>query len=337
MGVPFRRAEEMIEEAAAVLFDADPQVRSVGICRQGSAFGYRAVRNSALIVPFRSSEPPIREIHQIPVVYKNTPGEVESLLVVADSGPSSPEAASVIAEVKQCRPLVAGVQIQNLDDDIRQGRLQNGLMTVGTLGCFVHLESGSPAFISNNHVIAGENRGRRGDDRILQPSGGPSSSSDQIGILHNFVDLQISPSEAGQRTALFNEVDAGSVQLDNEVRFTQGYLPFRNLIAPNGTARARIGDRVFKVGRSTGLTFGEVVEAGTIVGPVHYAPGPCWFRRSLVIEGIDGTLFSDKGDSGAAIVRENGEVVGLLYAGNGQQTYACPIETVLRELRCSLA
>jgi hypothetical protein len=91
------------------------------------------------------------------------------------------------------------------------------------------------------------------------------------------------------------------------------------------------------VGRTTGLTFGEVKDTTTIVGPVPYDPGSCWFRRSLVIEGLNGTLFSDKGDSGSAIVRTNGEVVGLLYAGNGQQTYACPIDTVLASFGCTLA
>jgi hypothetical protein len=91
------------------------------------------------------------------------------------------------------------------------------------------------------------------------------------------------------------------------------------------------------VGRTTGLTRGEVKDIATIVGPISYSPGPCWFRRSLTIEGINGTMFSDHGDSGSAILRDNGEVVGLLHAGNGQQTYACPIDAVLQALGCTLA
>ena len=57
----------------------------------------------------------------------------------------------------------------------------------------------------------------------------------------------------------------------------------------------------------------------------------------MTIEGDNGTLFSDHGDSGSAIIKTNGEVVGLLYAGNGTQTYACPIDKVLTALSCSLA
>jgi hypothetical protein len=46
MGVSFRQAEEMVEAAAAELFDADPRVRSVGITQHDGGYGYRAVRNS---------------------------------------------------------------------------------------------------------------------------------------------------------------------------------------------------------------------------------------------------------------------------------------------------
>ena len=47
-------------------------------------------------------------------------------------------------------------------------------------------------------------------------------------------------------------------------------------------------------------------------------------------------MFSDHGDSGSAILSTTGEVIGLLYAGNGTQTYACPIQAVLTALNCSL-
>jgi hypothetical protein len=48
-------------------------------------------------------------------------------------------------------------------------------------------------------------------------------------------------------------------------------------------------------------------------------------------------MFSDHGDSGSAILLDSGEVVGLLYAGNGQRTYACPIDAVLQAFGCALA
>jgi hypothetical protein len=92
-----------------------------------------------------------------------------------------------------------------------------------------------------------------------------------------------------------------------------------------------------KVGRTTGLTHGSITAVGVVTGPIPYDPGPCWFQGQFEIEGENGTLFSDHGDSGSAIVSTTGEVIGLLYAGNGTQTYACPIQAVLTALNCTLA
>lgn len=272
------------------------------------------------------------------ITFSDTFGEVESLVLVPGTGPASPAATSLIPEVTRHRPLVGGLQIQNFDDDDRQGIINAGYIIIGTLGCFVRLANGNPALLSNNHVVAGENRGQTGSDRILQSGSTVHDPADQVAVLRDFVVLQDSPLGATPRrgNVTFNEIDAGVAELDQGVAFAQGYLPFRQLMAPSAAAVARVGDRVFKVGRTTGLTYGEVIDVATIVGPISYHPGPCWFRRSITIEGIDGTQFSDKGDSGSAIVRTNGEIVGILYAGNGQQTYACPIDAVLRDLTCTL-
>jgi hypothetical protein len=339
MGVSYGEAEERVEAAAAEIFDADPRVRSVGIAKHDSGYGYRAVRNSSQIVAMDSGRPFPHRFEGVPITVTDTPAEVESLVAVANSGPAHPSLASVLPEVNRHRPLVSGLQIQNFDDDVRQGVLDQGFMTVGTLGCFVRLPNGRPGFVSNNHVIAGENRGSLDQDRILQPGSKAFELDNQVGVLRGFVELLTSPFGATpkQGNATLNDVDAAVVELAEGVGFTQGFLRSRGLIAPNATARARVGDRVFKVGRTTGLTYGEVTETATIVGPVTYGAGQCWFRRSIVIEGLNGTLFSDKGDSGSAIVRANGEIIGLLYAGNGEQTYACPIEAVLTSLDCTLA
>ncbi len=338
MGVPFKQAADSIDAAAAKLFAADVRVRAVGITRHDDAFGYRAVRNSAAVVPLNANITEVSQFKQVPVIFTDTPGEVESLLMVPGIGPASPAAATVIPEVQNRRTLVCGLQIQNFDDDVRQGVIQQGMIIIGTLGCFVRLAGGKTAMLSNNHVVAGENRGKKNQDRILQPGNGVHTPAEQTGVLTNFVRLRPSPPGAtpAKGTAIFNDVDAGVAKLDDGIAFKQAYLPFRGLVAPNATASANIGDRVFKVGRTTGLTLGEVTSVTTTVGPVPYDPGQCWFRRSIEIEGLNGTLFSDKGDSGSAIVRMSGEVVGILYAGNGQQTYACPIDEVLKKLKCAL-
>lgn len=339
MGVPFEKALENLTEAVGRLLACDRSVRSVGITRHNGGYGYRAVRNIAVIEPFSRALASVREIEDVPVQFADAPGEIESLVLIVDSVPSSLAMSSLVPETHRHRRLRAGLQIQNFDDDLRQGIAGRGQITVGTLGCFVRLANDAAALLSNNHVVAGQNRGLRGVDRILQPGRRDHLPEDQIAALSEFVALQASAASASplNGAAVMNDLDAGVAELDDAVEWTQGYLPQRGLIAPSAIARPQLGEMVFKVGRTTGLTYGEVVDVGVTVGPVIYDTGPCWFQNSITIEGVNGTMFSDKGDSGAVIVNAKGEVIGLLYAGNGQQTYACPIDLVLRQLDCRLA
>lgn len=337
-GVSFEEALEQLEPAVAVIFDADPGVRSVGITRHGEGFGYRAVRNSRIIRPLSAPSAPLTHFGSIPIRMTDVPAEVQTLLRVPHTGAATPSATSVLPEVLRHRPLVCGLQIQNFDDDVRQGVVDEGHIIIGTLGCFVRSGDGILGFLSNNHVVAGQNRGQNGQDRILQPGSGAFDNFQQIGTLLDYVPLAPSPAGAkpSKGNVIYNDVDAGAVKLLEGLQFSKGYLASRPVPAPQGIAPAIKGDLVFKVGRTTGLTYGLVEEVATVVGPVPYDPGDCWFRRSIVVEGVNGTTFSDHGDSGSAVVKTTGEVIGLLYAGNGFQTYVCPIDDVLRALNCSL-
>lgn len=334
-GVEFARAKESVLDAAGSVFE-DPRVRSLGVGRYGTGFGFRVVRNSAQIVPL-AARPTLSKINGIPLSYVDTPHEVEAHVKVPHTGPGSPGSSSLIQEQNDQRPLCAGLQIQNFDDDTRSGVIPKGYIIVGTLGCFVKRTSGSTAILSNNHVVAGENRGVAGD-RILQSGNSTFDNKQLVAKLTDFVKLQISPNGATiiAGNVSFNDVDAGIAELETGLKFSKYYLPSRSLTSPTGAATPSVGDKVFKVGRTTGLTYGEIVDTATVVGPIGYTPGPCWFRNSMTIEGDNGTMFSDHGDSGSAIVRADGKVLGILYAGNGVQTYACPIDTVLSELKCTL-
>ena len=338
-GAKLEYATEKLIDAAATIFASDPRVRSVGVGRHAAAYGYIAVRNTAAILPQTTRLIPLEEHEGVPVVFLDSNRDPESLVKLPHSGPGSPTTASMVPEQARQRPLVSGLQIENYDDDFRTNVIAGGHIIVGTLGCFVQFPTGTKGILSNNHVVAGENRGLRGKDQILQPATGSLNTQDVIGLLTDFVALQQSPSGAtlAAGNVILNDVDAGTVELNKKsAAVTQGYLPSRKLSPPSGYAQAQTGDKVFKVGRTTGLTWGEVMQVPTVVGPIPYAPGPCWFRRAIVIEGQNGTMFSDHGDSGSAIVRDDGKILGLLFAGNGQQTYACPIDTVLQKLKCAI-
>jgi hypothetical protein len=340
MGVPFPVCEELLQTAVEDLFDADPQIQAVGIGRHESAFCFRAVKNAAKILPAsvaKGAKKPPKSIKKVPVTIESVTADITPHLLVPH-----PLAASFVPEQQSHRPLVCGLQIQNVDDDNRQrkaGKLGPNLIIIGTLGCLVKLATGPTAILSNNHVLAGENRGQKLKDRILQPGSLGFSSSEHVATLTDFVALKPSPNNA--RPALgnvvFNTVDAAVAQTEASIQSHQGYLPARQLLAPHGFTGPRVNDKVFKVGRTTGLTRGTITAVGVVTGPIPYDPGPCWFQGQLEIEGENGTLFSDHGDSGSAIVSTTGEVIGLLYAGNGTQTYACSIQSVLTALNCTLA
>jgi hypothetical protein len=339
MGVPFEEASDNLEDVAKELFDIDFRVRSVGIVRHENTYGFRAVRNSAVPVSESGNISNIHCLSGVPVSVTDALGEVESLVMLSGIGPSSPISTGSIPETDRHRPLVSGLQVQNFDDDNRQEELDQGFIFIGTLGCFVRLANGRSALLSNNHIIAAENRGLRDNDRVFQPGNTIATPADHIAILTDFVDLRVSPMGATLRkgNVVYNEVDAGVAEIVKDVEWAQGYLPSRRLVPPSGIANTQVGDEVFKVGCTTGLTYGEVTDVSTIVGPVNYHSGSVWFRRSFIIEGLNGTKFSDSGDSGSAIVRTDGKIVGILYAGNGQQNYACPIDVILGNLNCTLA
>jgi hypothetical protein len=157
--------------------------------------------------------------------------------------------------------------------------------------------------------------------------------------LSSFASLVPSPYDASisDGTVALNEIDAAVALLSSDFAYRQAYLDGRVAAAPADVAIAAVGERVHKVGRTTGLTFGTIKQVGVVVGPIGYAPGPCWFRQCLLIETDDGKPFSDHGDSGSAVVGDDGKVVGLLFAGNDTQTYACAIQNVLDQLNCRIA
>lgn len=330
---PFADCAREFDDAVIELSALDPQIMSVGIGAMPGGYGYRVVR--------RRTEQ-IRSLRRLDAgtLAKGVRGiaidmhEVEgSLRPLAQLCKGTLEAgAARLAEQDPHRPLCAGLQLQNWDCDEREGSIAARCLEVGTLGVVLP-DGGRTLAISNNHVLAGQNRGRIGD-RIAQPGGERLDPQQVVGRLDRFVELRTSPTGAHPRwgNVVWNRVDAAAAELAPTLAWQPGYLPHHRLPILRSVASPEIGDEVFKVGRTTGLTRGRVVSVFDRVGPVGYAIGDCWFRGSFTIEGLDGCRFSDAGDSGAAIVRGDGAVLGLIYAGNGVDTYACPITDVLAEL-----
>jgi hypothetical protein len=343
MDIKVSDALKIVPDAASALFEADPATRSVGIGKVGDSVGFIAIRNARAITAFSAkAKIPRRFLEHfngIPIQYQSAFADPNSLARVPHSGPASPGIGSLIEEQLLHRPLICGVQIQNFDDDTRTGEIANGYMTIGSLGCFVELQNNQIALLTNNHVAAGENRGIINTDRITQAGAMAFNANEHIATLSAFSTLLPSPIGATQAAGnvILNEIDAAIAELVPGQAWSQQYHPNRVANGPVGVSSPSLNEKVHKVGRTTGLTWGQIKQIGVVVGPVGYGIGGCWFRQSFIIEGANGTVFSNHGDSGSAIVRDSdGMVLGLLYAGNGTQTYACPIMPVLTALQCQL-
>ncbi|MCR4406155.1 MAG: S1 family peptidase [Anaerolineae bacterium] len=222
-------------------------------------------------------------------------------------------------------------------------------VTAGTIGCLV--QRGDEIFIlSNNHVLANSNNAQIGD-AILQPGrydGG--TMADQIATLFDFVPIDFGqgPVEcpwaktaetvlnalaqatgsshrvmAVRQTAGVNQVDAALGKPLSPDLVTKEIL---EIGVPKGVKEAELGMAIQKSGRTTGLTHDRITQIDVTV-QVNYDGQIATFTGQLAAGPM-----SRGGDSGSAVLTEDGYVVGLLFAGSDTTTFFNPIQTVLSAL-----
>ncbi|MGL6094993.1 MAG: hypothetical protein ACRC7O_04205 [Fimbriiglobus sp.] len=228
---------------------------------------------------------------------------------------------------RKTRPLQIGISVGHFN------------ITAGTLGGFVRLRNNpdGPAFIlSNNHVLADENRGKVGD-AILQPGAldGGVNPDDKVAELTKMIRLK-----KGET----NTVDCAIARIDDGITFDPKPIKGLGAFAGRGPDFLDEGTVVAKLGRTTGLTRGRVTafELDNVV--VAFDLGNLRFDNQVEIEGADTAAFSAGGDSGSLIVVEGSRLaVALLFAGgdvggtNGLGlTFANPIGAVLDALKIDL-
>ncbi len=226
-------------------------------------------------------------------------------------------------------------------------------VTAGTIGCLVR--RGDEIFIlSNNHVLANSNKAQIGD-AIIQPGrydGG--TEADQIATLFDFVPIDFGQEPAqcpwAQNTeAVLNALAraAGSNHRVIAVRQTAGLNQIDAALAkplspdlvtkeileigvPKGVKEAELGMAVQKSGRTTGLTHDRITQIDVTV-QVDYDGQIATFSGQLAAGPM-----SQGGDSGSAVLTEDGFVVGLLFAGSYNTTFINPIQPVLQALNVEI-
>lgn len=240
------------------------------------------------------------------------------------------------------RPAPGGVSIAHID------------VTAGTLGCVVKREN-IRYILSNSHVLALSGDAKIGDV-IVQP--GPHDSGkfpeDHIADLTDFVPINFSgvPSEcpvSGVFTMVINGilwicrsktrlqsviqtegnlVDAAIAQSLNDEDISGEIMEIGKI---TGAKSAILGMKIQKSGRTTGLTQGEITQVDVSVN-VQYGEGKIAQFDDQLMAGA----MSAGGDSGSAVLTENNEICGLLFAGSETTTVINRIENVFELLNVTL-
>lgn len=227
-------------------------------------------------------------------------------------------------------------------------------ITAGTLGCLV-TKNGQTYILSNNHVLANSNNAQLGD-AILQP--GPhdgGTMADQIATLAEFIPIDFgdAPPECGIATGVEQFLNAVAKAMGSRHRVSVFQeSPGTNLVdcalglpispdmvskeilnigVPQGAHEATLGTAVQKSGRTTGHTTGQIIQIDVTV-QVAYGTRTATFTDQLMAGAM-----SAGGDSGSAVLDNEGYVVGLLFAGSEATTIINPIQAVLDALGVQIA
>ena len=247
------------------------------------------------------------------------------------------------APTEKHRPAPGGVSIGHRD------------ITAGTLGCLVK-KDGRSVILSNNHVLANSNAAEIGDP-ILQPGpyDGGSLPDDHIADLEEFIPINIGglPSECPIATGTASFLNSiarlfgSSVQLqaveqqpDENLVDAAIARPLNpddvkdeilNIGVPQGVVAGELGMAIKKSGRTTGFTTGEIEQVDVTVN-VQYGEG----RIATFTDQLMAGAMSQGGDSGSAVLDNNNNLVGLLFAGSDTSTILNRIQNVFSLLGVSL-
>lgn len=199
-----------------------------------------------------------------------------------------------------------------------------GSFGMGTLGVFVRQKGKNElCILSNNHVIANENRAAIGS-AIYHLAG---YRKETIGRLVDFTPL----STRGR-----NEVDAAVARLDNAYAVDTDGLTGGGRFTGLANTACRVGMSASKIGITSGRTFGTV-NAVEMDFNMNYDMGRVYLVNQIEINGHRHP-FSRPGDSGSMVMDRNNNAIGLNFASTRVRNYAyCnPIEAVLRKLNIEL-
>jgi hypothetical protein len=185
---------------------------------------------------------------------------------------------------------------------------------VGTLAFIAVLSSGdkTPYLISNNHIIANTNVGKRGD-RLYHPE---RQRGVPVGTLTTTMKLKFGTTKENFVDVAFGEVDQG---VGHDAHTVYPAMIIGEAFSPS------IGLNVKKHGFASGLTSGVIDDVSFDTMPIYTFEGklrPALLVEQLKIVGKDRS-FAEPGDSGAAVwCADTRRFVGLICAVGPENRYA---------------
>lgn len=230
------------------------------------------------------------------------------------------------------RPIPLGVSGGNINSSLKIGKVKSCFS--GTLGSMVQDVAANQYILSNNHVLADQNKAKPGQ-LIVQPGRVDieclKAPSNAVATFTHAIRLKFS---GGKNTvdAAIAAVEPGDVSPD--------ILNIGEI--SSSLATPTIGMGVQKMGRTTCVTTGTV-QALDVNLKVNYSdkkkPKLAKFVNQIIVAGSStSAAFSAAGDSGSLILTlaDCPQPVALLFAGSASLTVANPLSEVLSALDVSM-
>jgi len=220
---------------------------------------------------------------------------------------------------------------------------------VGTLGFLATIDGvdgpDNIALVSNRHVL-GVNGGAVGDT-VYQPDVNGTLPNNSIGKILKLQEIDNYKYTYPGESQKDYWIDCATAQINIcissccHTNCGESFGNWINGLSVNGSdviadvGRAQKDDIVYKVGRTTRRTKGIVRKIDHVIPGVLGIPDA---QNLILIEPLEpdcnGILrFSDEGDSGAAIITDQGKLVGILHTVAGQPQPGQPLDA----LACHIA
>jgi len=212
---------------------------------------------------------------------------------------------------KYYEPLIGGVSIGAID------------VTAGTYGGVVYdKDTKEPYFLTNEHVVSDTQNNDLNHPPVGHPIIQPGAIDGGTDVAGNLV--RVGGMKQAALSGLPCDIDAALIQPVRSFHATK-YFELGNIEALKH-APAKIGDKIVKVGRTTGVTYAEVgaVEVSANISGISWS-------TPVVMENLIMTKesFVQGGDSGSRVWEvEQMQPVGLVFAGSWLTSMIIPAGTI---------